>query len=225
MVVTAGVLFATGVGAPAAIAALALAGGVGLAMQMPGISDKIEAGVVSVMAPIIGQENAEKLGPLATQGVISVSMIAILATGVSSDTAAGALDAAVNVFKTFSDVTQNISSVYNTLGPLLGIDVNTQAITQLGTLFSSMSSMLPEMDKFAKGLGANLKDFLKSPDLTGFMDFAKQAANIPESLLKLMDVPFLNGLGDMIEGIEDFTKSPDLSSLLAILNQFQTLKA
>jgi len=29
----------------------------------------------------------------------------------------------------------------------------------------------------------------------------------------------------MFEGIEDFTKSPDLSSLLAILNQFQTLKA
>lgn len=225
MVVTAGVLFATGVGAPAAVAALALAGGAGLAMQMPGISEKIQAGVVAVMEPIIGKEMAEKFGPLMTQGVISASMIAILATGLNANSAAGALDAAMNVFKTMGDVTNSISQVYNTLGPILGIDVNTQAIAQLGSLFSSISAALPDMDKFAKGLGTNLKDFLKNPDISAFLDFAKQAGNIPESLLALMDVPFLNGLGDMIGGIEDLIKSPDLSSLLALLNQLQTLKA
>ena len=152
-------------------------------------------------------------------------MIAILVTGVNADTAAGALDAAMNVFKTFSDVTNNIALAYDTLAPLLGITADTQALRQLGTLFSTLSAALPDMDKFAQGLGTNLKDFLKSPDLAGFMDFAKQAGNIPESLLKLMDVPFLNGLGDMIGGIEDFIKAPHLASFLAMLNQFQTLKA
>lgn len=109
--------------------------------------------------------------------------------------------------------------------PLLGIDVDTQALRQLGTLFSSLSAALPDMDNFAKASGTNLKDFLKSPDLNGFMDFAKQAGNIPESLLKLMDAPFVNGLGDMIGGIKDFTKAPDLTSFLAILNPYQTLKS
>ena len=229
MVVAAGVMIATGVGAPAGIAALALAGGAGLTMQLPAVHDKLQAGVVAMIAPVIGQENAEKLGPLVTQGLISGLMIAIVATGGQAGSAQGALDATVGVFNSMKDVFNGIAQVYQHGGPILevlGLNVDAKALQEMAGMFGMMASLMPDLSKFAEGLGGSLKDFLSKPDMDAFKKFLGTIKDVPESLAKLIDSDFLNGLGSLLEGGEkfltevnssDFVKN--ITGLLQLLNQ------
>lgn len=233
MVVAAGVLFATGVGAPPVIAALALAGGAGLAMQLPAVHDKLQAGVVAFMAPILGQENAEKLGPLLTQGLISGLMIAIVATGGSTGSAQGALDAAMGVFNSMKDVFNGIAQVYQHAGPvleMLGINVDAKALQEMAGLFGTMGAMMPDLLKFADGIGRSLNHFLANPDMVAFNKFLGTLKDVPESLAKLMDSDFLKGLGSLLESGEKFLtdfKSNDFlnnfAGLIQILSQGSNL--
>ena len=229
MVVAAGVMIATGVGAPAGIAALALAGGAGLTMQLPAVHDKLQAGVVAMIASVIGQENAEKLGPLVTQGLISGLMIAIVATGGQAGSAQGALDATVGVFNSMKDVFNGIAQVYQHGGPILevlGLNVDAKALQEMAGMFGMMASLMPDLSKFAEGLGGSLKDFLSKPDMDAFKKFLGTIKDVPESLAKLIDSDFLNGLGALLEGGEkfltefnssDFVKN--ITGLLQLLNQ------
>ena len=229
MVVAAGVMIATGVGAPAGIAALALAGGAGLTMQLPAVHDKLQAGVVAMIASVIGQENAEKLGPLVTQGLISGLMIAIVATGGQAGSAQGALDATVGVFNSMKDVFNGIAQVYQHGGPILevlGLNVDAKALQEMAGMFGMMASLMPDLSKFAEGLGGSLKDFLSKPDMDAFKKFLGTIKDVPESLAKLIDSDFLNGLGALLEGGEKFLtefNSSDLlkniTGLLQLLNQ------
>ena len=229
MVVAAGVMIATGVGAPAGIAALALAGGAGLTMQLPAVHDKLQAGVVAMIAPVIGQENAGKLGPLVTQGLISGLMIAIVATGGQAGSAQGALDATVGVFNSMKDVFNGIAQVYQHGGPILevlGLNVDAKALQEMAGMFGMMASLMPDLSKFAEGLGGSLKDFLSKPDMDAFKKFLGTIKDVPESLAKLIDSDFLNGLGALLEGGEKFlteVNSSDLlkniTGLLQLLNQ------
>ena len=229
MVVAAGVMIATGVGAPAGIAALALAGGAGLTMQLPAVHDKLQAGVVAMIAPVIGQENAEKLGPLVTQGLISGLMIAIVATGGQAGSAQGALDATVGVFNSMKDVFNGIAQVYQHGGPILevlGLNVDAKALQEMAGMFGMMASLMPDLSKFAEGLGGSLKDFLSKPDMDAFKKFLGTIKDVPESLAKLIDSDFLKGLGALLEGGEKFlteVNSSDLlkniTGLLQLLNQ------
>ena len=229
MVVAAGVMIATGVGAPAGIAALALAGGAGLTMQLPAVHDKLQAGVVAMIAPVIGQENAGKLGPLVTQGLISGLMIAIVATGGQAGSAQGALDATVGVFNSMKDVFNGIAQVYQHGGPILevlGLNVDAKALQEMAGMFGMMASLMPDLSKFAEGLGGSLKDFLSKPDMDAFKKFLGTIKDVPESLAKLIDSDFLKGLGALLEGGEkfltefnssDFVKN--ITGLLQLLNQ------
>ena len=229
MVVAAGVMIATGVGAPAGIAALALAGGAGLTMQLPAVHDKLQAGVVAMIAPVIGQENAGKLGPLVTQGLISGLMIAIVATGGQAGSAQGALDATVGVFNSMKDVFNGIAQVYQHGGPILevlGLNVDAKALQEMAGMFGMMASLMPDLSKFAEGLGGSLKDFLSKPDMDAYKKFLGTIKDVPESLAKLIDSDFLNGLGALLEGGEkfltevnssDFVKN--ITGLLQLLNQ------
>ena len=229
MVVAAGVMIATGVGAPAGIAALALAGGAGLTMQLPAVHDKLQAGVVAMIAPVIGQENAGKLGPLVTQGLISGLMIAIVATGGQAGSAQGALDATVGVFNSMKDVFNGIAQVYQHGGPILevlGLNVDAKALQEMAGMFGMMASLMPDLSKFAEGLGGSLKDFLSKPDMDAFKKFLGTIKDVPESLAKLIDSDFLKGLGALLEGGEKFLtefNSSDLlkniTGLLQLLNQ------
>jgi len=229
MVVAAGVLFATGVGAPPVVAALALAGGAGLAMQLPAVHGKLQAGVVAFMAPILGQENAEKLGPLLTQGLISGLMIAIVATGGSTGSAQGALDAAMGVFNSMKDVFNGIAQVYQHGGPvleMLGINVDAKALQEMAGLFGTMGAMMPDLLKFADGIGRSLNHFLANPDMVAFNKFLGTLKDVPESLAKLMDSDFLKGLGSLLESGEKFLtdfKSNDFlnnfAGLIQLLSQ------
>ena len=229
MVVAAGVMIATGVGAPAGIAALALAGGAGLTMQLPAVHDKLQAGVVAMIAPVIGQENAGKLGPLVTQGLISGLMIAIVATGGQAGSAQGALDATVGVFNSMKDVFNGIAQVYQHGGPILevlGLNVDAKALQEMAGMFGMMASLMPDLSKFAEGLGGSLKDFLSKPDMDAFKKFLGTIKDVPESLAKLIDSDFLKGLGALLEGGEKFlteVNSSDLlkniTGLLQLLNQ------
>lgn len=225
MVVTAGVLIATGVGAPAGIAALALAGGSGLAMQLPAVHDKLQAGVVALMGPVLGQENAEKLGPLVTQGLISGLMIAIVATGGQAGSAQGALDATIGVFNSMKDVFNGMAQVYKSGGPLLeklGVNVDAKALQDMADVFGMMGTMMPDLSKFAEGLGGTLKDFLANPDMDAFKKFLSTVKDVPESLTKLIDSDFLKGVGSLLNGGEKFLaelESNDLFSNLAGLLQ------
>lgn len=229
MVVAAGVMFATGVGAPVAVAALALAGAAGLVMQLPMVHDTLQSGVVAMMSPVLGQENAEKLGPLVTQGMISGLMIAIVATGGQAGSAKGALDAAVGVFNTMRDVFSGVAQVYQAGAPLLelaGINVDAKAIQDMAGMFGIMASLMPDLSKFAEGLGGTLKDFLANPDMDAFTKFLGTMTDIPESLAKLIDSNFLKGLGAFLDGGEKFLtefQSNDflnnLTSLLQLINQ------
>ena len=229
MVVAAGVMIATGVGAPAGIAALALAGGAGLTMQLPAVHDKLQAGVVAMIASVIGQENAEKLGPLVTQGLISGLMIAIVATGGQAGSAQGALDATVGVFNSMKDVFNGIAQVYQHGGPILevlGLNVDAKALQEMAGMFGMMASLMPDLSKFAEGLGGSLKDFLSKPDMDAFKKFLGTIKDVPESLAKLIDSDFLKGLGALLEGGEKFlteVNSSDLlkniTGLLQLLNQ------
>jgi len=229
MVVAAGVLFATGVGAPVAIAALALAGGAGLAMQLPAVHDKLLAGVVALMAPVLGQETAEKLGPVVTQGLISGIMIAIVATGGQAGSAQGALDAAVGVFNSMKDVFNGIAQVYEAGAPvleMLGVDVNSQALKEMAAVFGTMGALMPDLSSFSEGLGVSLKNFLANPDMDAFKKFLSTVKDVPESLSQLIDSDFLKGLGGLIDGGEKFItefQSKDLlnnfTGLLQLLDQ------
>lgn len=226
MVVAAGVMIATGVGAPAGIAALALAGGAGLAMQLPAVHDKLQAGVVALMSPVLGKETAEKLGPLVTQGLIAGLMIAIVATGGQAGSAQGALDAAVGVFNTMKDVFNGIAQVYQSGGPmleLLGVDVDTQALKDMAAVFGTMGALMPDLSKFAEGLGGSLKDFLANPDMDAFKKFISTVKDAPESLTKLIDSDFLKNLGAMIDSAGQFLDALKsdmvLQNILSLLAQ------
>jgi len=217
MVVAAGVMIATGVGAPAGIAALALAGGAGLTMQLPAVHDKLQSGVVAMVAPVIGQENAEKLGPLVTQGLISGLMIAIVATGGQAGSAQGALDATVGVFNSMKDVFNGMAQVYQAGGPLLenlGVNVDAKALQEMAGMFGVMVSLMPDLSKFAEGLGGSLKDFLANPDMDAFKKSLGTLKDVPESLAKLIDSDFLKGLGSLLEGGEKFLTEVNSSDFL-----------
>jgi hypothetical protein len=224
MVVTAGVLFATGVGAPAGIAALALAGGAGLAMQLPAVNDKLQAGVVALLTPVLGQETAEKLGPIATQGLISGLMIAMVVTGGQAANAQGALNAISGVFKNMGDFFNTASQVYQGAGPILqmfGVNLDATALAQAGSMFGVLGGLMPDMAKFADGMGQSLKDFLLNPDMAKFSEFLKSAVNVPESIANLMDSNFLKGLGGLLsEGeqfLTDFNQNDFMKNFLALL--------
>jgi hypothetical protein len=235
MVVAAGVMISTGVGAPAGLAALALAGGGGLVMQFPAVHDKLEAGVVALMSPVLGQDTAEKLGPLVTQGLIAGIMVAIVATGGQAGSAQGALDATVGVFNNLKDIFSGISQVYQQGGPILenfGINVDPKALQNMAAVFGSMSVIMPDLSNFTEGLGSSLKDFLANPDMDAFKDFLGALKNLPESITTLINSDFLNNLGGILESGENLFDSfnendffQNLSSILGILNQVQQLKA
>lgn len=224
MVVAAGVMIATGVGAPAGIAALALAGGAGLVMQLPAVHDKLQTGVVALMAPVLGQENAEKLAPLVTQGLISGLMIAIIATGGQAGSAQGALDAAVGVFNTMKDVFNGIAQVYEAGGPMLeliGFDIDAKALKEMAAVFGTMGALMPDLSKFAEGLGGSLKDFLANPDMDAFKNFLGTIKELPESIANLIDADLLKGLGALLESgekfVTDFKTNDFLTNLVGIL--------
>ena len=224
MVVAAGVMIATGVGAPAGIAALALAGGAGLVMQLPAVHDKLQAGVVALMAPVLGQENAEKLAPLVTQGLISGLMIAIVATGGQAGSVQGALDAAVGVFNTMKDVFNGIAQVYEAGGPMLeliGFDIDAKALKEMAAVFGTMGALMPDLSKFAEGLGGSLKDFLANPDMDAFKNFLGTIKEFPESIANLIDADLLKGLGALLESgekfVTDFKTNDFLTNLVGIL--------
>jgi hypothetical protein len=226
MVVAAGVMFATGVGAPAGVAALALAGGAGLVMQLPAVHDKLQAGVVAVMTPIIGQENAENLGPLVTQGLISGLMIAIVATGGQAGSAQGALDAAIGVFNSMKDVCNGISQVYQAGGPVLemfGVNVDAKALQNMAGIFGMMGALMPDLSKFAEGLGVSLKDFLANPNMDGIQTFLASLQSAPESITRLLDADFLKGLGAVIDStdklLEALKNDTVLQTLISLLSQ------
>jgi hypothetical protein len=199
MVATAAVLFATGVGAPAAVAALALAGGAGLAMQLPAVHDKLQAGVVALMEPVLGKETAQKLGPIVTQGLISGLMIAMVVTE-------KARPAVRKVLSTPSPESSNpweifsipLSQIYTSAGPvfqMFGMNLDATALAQAGSMFGILGGMMPDMAKFAEGMGVSLKDFLLNPDMAKFGDFLKTVKDLPESLATLIDADFFKGLG------------------------------
>ena len=207
MIVASGVLIATGVGAPAGIAALALAGASGLVMQLPAVHDKLQAGVVAMMSPVLGQQNAEKLGPLVTQGLITGLMVAIVATGGSAETAQGALDAAVGVFNNMKDVFSGITEFYQSASPVLemfGVDIDSKSLQDMAGVFGMMGAMMPDLSAFTKSLGSSLKDFLAKPDIDALKKFMATVKDAPESLTKLIDSDFLKNIGSILEAGEQF---------------------
>ena len=93
-------------------------------------------------------------------------------------------------------------------------------------MFGMMASLMPDLSKFAEGLGGSLKDFLSKPDMDAFKKFLGTIKDVPESLAKLIDSDFLKGLGAMLEGGEKFlteVNSSDflknITGLLQLLNQ------
>jgi len=233
MVVTAGVMIATGVGAPAGIAALALAGGAGLTMQLPAVHDKLQAGVVAMIAPLIGQENAEKLSSLLTQGLITGLMIAVVASGGQAGSAQGALDAAAGVFNSMKDVFNGIAQIHQNGGPILemlGINVDAKALQDMAGMFGMMTTLMPDLSKFAEGLGGSLKDFLANPKIGAFKNFMGRLKDVPEGLAKLINADFLKGLGTLLEGGEKFLSEfnstdflKNITGLLQLINQGSNL--
>jgi hypothetical protein len=181
------------------------------------------------MAPVLGQENAEKLGPLVTQGLISGLMIAIVASGGQAGSAQGALDAAIGVFNSMKDAFNGIAQVYEAGGPLLemlGVNVDSQALKDMAAVFGSMAALMPDLSKFTEGIGVSLKDFLANPDMDAFKKFLSTVKDVPESLSKLIDSDFLKGLGALLDGGEKFFtefESKDLlnnlTGLLQLLDQ------
>lgn len=226
LVVAAGVLAATGVGAPASIALLAIAGGAGLIMQAPAIQEKIQAGVVAVMAPVIGQENAQKLGPLVTQGVIAGAMIGILVSGGNAGSVQAVIDSTVGVFRTMSDVFNGIGQVYNAASPFLelaGINVNQQDIMALGSLFSSMASIVPSISSYSESIGQPFTEFFKNPDIGKFLDFLKSTTDVPADILKLVDSNFLNNIGSVVGSVELLMKEFSVDNVVKFLTDSSKL--
>ena len=226
LVVAAGVLAATGVGAPASIALLAIAGGAGLIMQAPAIQEKIQAGVVAVMAPVIGQENAQKLGPLVTQGVIAGAMIGILVSGGNAGSVQAVIDSTVGVFRTMSDVFNGIGQVYNAASPFLelaGINVNQQDILALGSLFSSMASIVPSISSYSESIGQPFTEFFKNPDIGKFLDFLKSTTDVPADILKLVDSNFLNNIGSVVDSVDLLLKEFSVENVVKFMTDSSKL--
>ena len=233
MVVSAGVLLATGVGAPVAVAALALAGGAGLAMQLPAVQAKLEAGVLALMTPVLGEKIAAQLGPLVTQGLISGLMIALLATGGSTGSAQGALDAAMGVFDTMQGIFNGLAQAYQNAAPLmemLGINLDAKALQQMSGLFGTMGAMMPDFLKFADGLGRSLNHFLANPSPDALANFLGTLTDLPKGLAQFLDSNLFKGLGALLEASEQFlTELKDndvitnIAGLLQILSQVANL--
>lgn len=225
LVVAAGVMAATGVGAPATVALLAIAGGVGLAMQAPPVQQKIQAGVEAIIAPVVGAENAAKLSPLLAQGVVTASMIGILVSGGGAGSVQGAVDAAMAFFKTAGDITNGIAQAYTAAEPFLsmvGIDLNPQAIGQLGSLFGTLGSLVPSINSYTQGIGQSLTEFIANPDAGKFLDFLKTSGTtLPPDLLKVIDNSFLSNLGTMIQSFESFLRDPSVQGLADFLNKLR----
>lgn len=220
LVVAAGVLAATGVGAPASIALLAIAGGAGLIMQAPAIQEKIQAGVVAVMTPVIGQENAKKFGPLVTQGVIAGAMIGILVSGGNAGSVHAVVDSAYGVFRTMSDVFNGIGQVYAAAEPFLkfaGINVNSEDIMALGSLFRSMASIVPAIETYSQTIGIPFTEFFKNPDIDKFLDFLKSTTDIPPEILKLVDSNFLSNIDSVVGSVELLMKEFSLENVVKFL--------
>jgi hypothetical protein len=177
------------------------------------------------MGPVLGQENAEKLGPLVTQGLISGLMITIVATGGQAGSPQGALDATIGVFNSMKDVFNGMAQVYKSGGPILemlGVNVDAKALQDMAGVFGMMGAMMPDLSTFAEGLGGSLKDFLANPDMDAFKKFLSTVKDAPESLTKLIDSDFLKGVGSLLDGGEKFLaelESNDLFSNLAGLLQ------
>jgi len=175
------------------------------------------------MAPILGQENAEKLGPLVTQGLISGLFIASVATGGQAGSAQGALDVAMGVFNSMKGVFNGIAQVYQTGGPVLemfGVNIDAKPLQEMAGVFGMMASLMPDLSKFAEGLGGTLKDFLANPDMGAFSKFLGTMTDVPESLAKLIDSNFLKGLGALLDGGEKFLADFNSNDLL---NNFTAL--
>lgn len=179
-------------------------------MQAPGVQDKIQAGAVAVMAPVIGQENAEKLGPLVTQGVIAGTMVAMLATGGGADSVQGVVQAAKGVFDTLQNIFSGIGQAYQMAEPFLslaGINLNPTDISNLSNLFGSMSSMVPDLSTFAQGLTQSFADFAKNPDVDGLLKLlTKSGTEIPTSILNLFDKGFVSDISALFGSIESLIK-------------------
>lgn len=202
LVVTAGVLFATGVGAPAAVAALALAGGAGLVMQLPIVHDTLKSGVEAVMSPVLGQENAEKLGPLVTQGMIAGLMIAIVATGGQATSVKGAIDATVGVFKSMQGVFGGMAQLAVAGCPILqaaGIDVDTAALQKTASMFGMLGAFIPNLATLSESLGTTLSDFLKNPNVDLAKSVLSSMTDIPEIFSGMISSDSLKALGSIID--------------------------
>ena len=235
LVVTAGVLFATGVGAPAGVAALALAGGVGLAMQSPPVLQQLEAGVTAMLTPVLGAEDAQKLSPLLTQGLITGLIVATAVTGAQSSSAKAAVDTVINVFSTMKDVFSGIAQVYENASPLLkaiGVEVDSQAIQNMANTFGMISSIVPDLATFAEGLGTSLKDFLSTPDMDKVKAFITTLTNPPEGLSEVLNSDLLQAMGQILTSIEEFMDAKgtqslleNLNSIVGIVDQAQALRA
>jgi hypothetical protein len=156
-------------------------------------------------------------------------MIAIVATGGSTGSAQGALDAAMGVFNSMKDVFNGIAQVYQHGGPvleMLGINVDAKALQEMAGLFGTMGAMMPDLLKFADGIGRSLNHFLANPDMVAFNKFLGTLKDVPESIAKLMDSDFLKGLGSLLESGEKFLtdfKSNDFlnnfAGLIQLLSQ------
>jgi hypothetical protein len=122
------------------------------------------------------------------------------------------------------DFFNTASQVYQGAGPILqmfGVNLDATALAQAGSMFGVLGGLMPDMAKFADGMGQSLKDFLLNPDMAKFSEFLKSAVNVPESIANLMDSNFLKGLGGLLsEGeqfLTDFNQNDFMKNFLALL--------
>jgi len=190
MAVTGVVCLATGVGAPAAMVALGLAGASGLIMEFPPVTQKLEAGLQAMMQPILG-DDASKLAPIATQGMIAGLMVTIAATGGSAGSAQGAVDATVHTFNSLQNGLNGIAQAQQTASPymqMLGMQSDPQAISNMAGVFGTMGAIMPDISSYAGNLGQPLKDVLTKPNMSSLSKFVDTAKDVPPSVTN-----FLNG--------------------------------
>lgn len=190
MAVTGVVCLATGVGAPAAMVALGLAGASGLIMEFPPVTQKLEAGLQAMMEPILG-DDASKLAPLATQGMISGLMVTIAVTGGSAGSAQGALDATVHTFNSLQNGLNGIAQAQQTASPymqMLGMQSDPQAISNMAGVFGTMGAIMPDISSYAGNMGQPLKEVLTKPNMSSLSKFVDTAKDVPPSVKN-----FLNG--------------------------------
>ena len=178
------------------------------------------------MAPVIGQENAQKLGPLVTQGVIAGAMIGILVSGGNAGSVQAVIDSTVGVFRTMSDVFNGIGQVYNAASPFLelaGINVNQQEIMALGSLFSSMASIVPSISSYSESIGQPFTEFFKNPDIGKFLDFLKSTTDVPADILKLVDSNFLNNIGSVVDSVDLLLKEFSVENVVKFMTDSSKL--